>query len=196
MSAADDDGRFEAALRGEDSDSPLARRLGEALRSQHQIALKQVDQLAQQRVWNSLARQLDSFAPRNSPMWGFARAASFVFLGLAVGWFGGRIGWPGAGETQLEFAYGDLERSRGDTLERTVIVQRPLDAMHTLTDAFIHDSLAFEIYSLPVPGERRIVFTWPSAVPAQSDRALKALAISPQSGTMYAITFTSRRGGG
>jgi hypothetical protein len=188
--------RFEDTLRGASPEPLLAWRLGEALRTQHRSALKRVDQLAKQRVWNELARQIDSSGTRHTfHTAGFAKVAASVFLGLAMGWFVGRTGGPGVAETGLEFSYGDLERSRGDTLERSVAVPRPIDALRALTAAFIHDSVAFEVYSLPARDDRRVVFTLPAAVPPESAHALEALGIASQAGAMHAVTFTTRTGG-
>jgi hypothetical protein len=197
VSEPGDEERFEDALRGASADPPLAWRLGEALRTQHRTALERMDQLAKQRVWNELARRINASGTRYTfHAAGFAKAAAFVFIGLATGWFVGRTGGPGVSETGLEFSYGDLERSRGDMLERTVAVPRPMDAMRALTEAFIHDSVAFEVYSLPARGDRRVVFMLAAAVPPESARALEALGIASQAGAMHAVTFTMRTGGG
>jgi hypothetical protein len=197
LNGTSDDEDFGEALRGSRAEPPLARRLGDALRIQHASALERVDQLSTQRVWNELARQIDASTTRRTfHATGLAKAATLVFVGLATGWFTARSGWPDMGAAGLQFSYGDLERSRGDTLEQIVAVARPMDAMRTLTEAFIHDSVAFEVYSLAARDDRRIVFTLPAVIPPESARALQALSIAPQAGAMHAITFTMRAGDG
>lgn len=207
MSADDPDG-FSSALRGESSDPALAKRLGDLLREQQGHAAQEVDEVTRRRVWQQLSSSIDADSNHASTHnrragWSrraaLAQAAVFAIVGIALGYF---IGAPNPQAPpqiphgRLEFAYGDLEVSRGSILDTVVTVEDPVEAMRPLTEALIGDRIAFEIHSVTGRAARRLIVTLPNELPPLSAAAFQRLNVTAVAGRGQAILFAKRSDSG
>lgn len=190
----EEDDRFAGALRGESADPALGRRLGELLRDKQKRASEADDEITRRRVWQQIASHIGNESARVgwSRRAALAQAAVFAIVGIALGYFLGSPSPPTATESQLEFAFGDLEVPRGSVDETSIAVADPLEALRPLTEALIADRIAFEIYSVGGGADRRVLFTLPRSIPLATGAALHTLNIAAEPGSSKAITFAKR----